>query len=166
MEVGRALGPVVAAARRRAHRVGDRHIDTAHLLHALAEADAGVRDALGPAPQVARVLAYLVQRTIGYGLRWQGSVEDSGALPLLGHGPPGPAAGCTGPRAVFPGYSPAAAVALERALARAAARGAGGVPTGVDLLIALAADDGCRAVEVLRRAGVDTRRLAAGADLR
>lgn len=74
------LVSVVTAARRRAVRDGDRQIDTAHLLHSLIEADAEVRAVLGPGPRLARVLGYLAQRSIGYGLRWRGSVEDRGAL--------------------------------------------------------------------------------------
>ncbi|MEU7133233.1 Clp protease N-terminal domain-containing protein [Streptomyces sp. NPDC046261] len=138
-------------ARRRAARDGDRQIDTAHLLHTLLEADPRARQALpgGPA-QVARLLGYLVQRTIGYGLRWSGTVEDSGSLPAL-----------TG--AAVPGWSPAAADAMREAYARARARGAVCVE-GTDLLAALVRDPRCRAVEVLRRAGVDTGLLAARVD--
>ncbi|WP_374983973.1 Clp protease N-terminal domain-containing protein [Streptomyces fradiae] len=72
------LAAVVAGARRRAARDGDRQIDTAHLLHSLAECDPEVRAVLG-AERTARVLAYLVQRSIGYGLRWYGTVEEPGA---------------------------------------------------------------------------------------
>ncbi|MEU4212909.1 Clp protease N-terminal domain-containing protein [Streptomyces sp. NPDC026206] len=142
------LASAVAGARRRAARDGDRQIDTAHLLHTLLEADPGVRDCLhgGPA-RVARLLGYLVQRTIGYALRWSGTVEDSGALPAL-------------PAAVVPGWSPAAAGAMSKARARAHARGAGRVE-GVDLLAALVRDPRCRAVEVLRRAGADPALIAA-----
>ncbi|WHM41463.1 Clp protease N-terminal domain-containing protein [Streptomyces sp. BPTC-684] len=143
------MASVVAGARRRALRDGDRQIDTAHLLHSLMETDPEVRAAFDGAPQVARVLGYLVQRSIGYGLRWQGSVEDSGALPLL----------------TQPGWSPAAVTAMEGALTRAGARGdiqGGDIQVGgTDLLAALAADPECRAVEVLDHAGVDARELAA-----
>ncbi|PKV84501.1 Clp protease N-terminal domain-containing protein [Streptomyces sp. TLI_146] len=138
------MASVVAGARRRALRDGDRQIDTAHLLHSLMETDPEVRAAFDGAPQVARVLGYLVQRSIGYGLRWQGSVEDSGALPLL----------------TQPGWSPAAVTAMEAALSRAGARGEIRVG-GTDLLAALAADPECRAVEVLDHAGVDAGELAA-----
>ncbi|WP_371651013.1 MULTISPECIES: Clp protease N-terminal domain-containing protein [unclassified Streptomyces] len=138
------MASVVAGARRRALRDGDRQIDTAHLLHSLMETDPEVRAAFDGAPQVARVLGYLVQRSIGYGLRWQGSVEDSGALPLLAQ----------------PGWSPAAVTAMEGALARAGARGDARVG-GTDLLAALAGDPECRAVEVLDHAGVDAGELAA-----
>ncbi|MER6998938.1 Clp protease N-terminal domain-containing protein [Streptomyces sp. NPDC000410] len=135
------LASVVAGARRRALRDGDRQIDTAHLLHSLIEGDGGARAAFGDGPQVARVLGYLVQRSIGYGLRWQGSVEDSGAGPAV--------------RAAEPaGWSPSAAAAMEGALVRARLRG-GPRATGLDLLAAIAADHRCRAVEVLDRAGVD-----------
>ncbi|MFF9630595.1 Clp protease N-terminal domain-containing protein [Streptomyces fradiae] len=93
--LGAELAAVVAAARRRAARDGDRQIDTAHLLHSLAESHPEVRAALG-AERAARVLAYLVQRSIGYGLRWHGTVEDSGAGAVVRGGeapePPGPAA--------------------------------------------------------------------------
>ncbi|AKN73544.1 peptidase [Streptomyces sp. PBH53] len=74
---------MVAGARRRAVRDGDRQTDTAHLLHALLEHDPEARAAVGGPQRLARLLGYLVQRSIGYGLRWQGSVEDSGAIPLV-----------------------------------------------------------------------------------
>ncbi|MEN8655215.1 Clp protease N-terminal domain-containing protein [Streptomyces sp. 21So2-11] len=140
------LAPVVAGARRRALRDGDRQIDTAHLLHSVIESDPAVRAVFAGDPQVARVLGYLVQRSIGYGLRWQGAVEDSGALPLVGE-------------ADVAGWSPGAVSAMRHALAGAAARGDQRAD-GRDLLAALAADQGCRAVEVLVRAGVDTEVLA------
>jgi ATP-dependent Clp protease ATP-binding subunit ClpA len=141
------LRSVVFSARRRAARDGDRQIDTAHLLHSLLECDPRSREALGDGTgKVARVLAYLVQRSIGYGMRWQGTVEDSGALPV------------TAVR-VAPGWSPSATAALRDALSRAAGRGADPAE-GLDLLAALAADPGCRAVQVLRSAGVDPQRLA------
>ncbi|MEV5879564.1 Clp protease N-terminal domain-containing protein [Streptomyces sp. NPDC052101] len=140
---------VVAGARRRAVRDGDRQIDTAHLLHSLLEHDPEVRAAVGGPPRLARLLGYLVQRSIGYGLRWQGSVEDSGALAVL------PATAVPGPRdprdAV--GWSPTAAAALADARERARRRGEPRV-TGVDLLAALTADPASRAVEVLERAGI------------
>ncbi|MFE4372692.1 Clp protease N-terminal domain-containing protein [Streptomyces sp. NPDC056835] len=138
------LASVVSGARRRAHRDGDRQIDTAHLLHSLLESDPEVRAAFDGDPQLARVLGYLVQRSIGYGLRWQGTVEDSGAVPLV--------------RDVT-GWSPPAVTAMASALERAERRGeprAG----GLDLLAALSADRECRAVDVLERAGVDARSLA------
>ncbi|WNF25882.1 Clp protease N-terminal domain-containing protein [Streptomyces sp. C11-1] len=140
------LASVVTGARRRALRDGDRQIDTAHLLHSLIEADPEVREAFDGGPQLARVLGYLVQRSIGYGLRWQGSVEDSGAVPVVRD----PAAA---------GWSPSAHTAMEGALHRAGLRGAPHA-AGLDLLAALAADAECRAVEVLARAGVDAARLA------
>ncbi|WP_086792024.1 Clp protease N-terminal domain-containing protein [Streptomyces thermovulgaris] len=139
------LTAVMARARRRAVRDGDRQTDTAHLLHALLESDPEVRTALGGAPRITRLLGYLVQRSIGYGLRWQGTVEDFGALP-----------GATGTR---DGLSPVASAALEHARERAARRGEDRV-RGVDLLAALVAAPRARAVEVLGRAGVDTRELA------
>ncbi|MGV9574741.1 hypothetical protein ACWDRX_37815, partial [Streptomyces nigra] len=61
------LTAVVSGARRRAVRDGDRHVDTAHLLHSLLEHDPAVHAVMGEGPQVARLLGYLVQRSIGYG---------------------------------------------------------------------------------------------------
>lgn len=136
------LATVVSAARRRALRDGDRQIDTAHLLHSLLESDQRVRAVLDGAPQVARLLGYLVQRSIGYGLRWQGAVEDSGA----------------GPVAFEAGWSPVAAAAMEGACARAVLRGEER-PGCLDLLAAIVVDPQSRAVEVLRRAGADARVL-------
>lgn len=94
--LGAELAVVIAAARRRAVRDRDRHTDTAHLLHALLEHDPGARAAVGGPQRLARLLGYLVQRSIGYGLRWQSSVEDSGAMPLV-PAPAGPAADSAGP---------------------------------------------------------------------
>ncbi|WP_416223432.1 Clp protease N-terminal domain-containing protein [Streptomyces hygroscopicus] len=136
------LTAVVAGARRRAVRDGDRQIDTAHLLHTLLESDSEVRAVFG-GPQVARLLGYLVQRAIGYGLRWQGTVEDSGAVPV----PSEPE-----------GWSPTAAGALDAAYERAVRRG-DACACGLDLLAAIVADPESRAVEVLGRAGVDTGAL-------
>ncbi len=45
--LGAELAEVVAGARRRVVRGGDRHIDTAHLLHSLLESDPEVRAAFG-----------------------------------------------------------------------------------------------------------------------
>ncbi|MFH9266931.1 MULTISPECIES: Clp protease N-terminal domain-containing protein [unclassified Streptomyces] len=140
------LASVLTGARRRALRDGDRQIDTAHLLHSLIETDPDVREVFDGGPHLAKVLGYLVQRSIGYGLRWQGSVEDSGAVPVVRD----PA---------VDGWSPSALAAMEGALYRAAARGAARA-AGLDLLAALAADAECRAVEVLARGGVDARWLA------
>ncbi|SCF57947.1 Clp amino terminal domain-containing protein, pathogenicity island component [Streptomyces sp. PgraA7] len=137
---------MLTGARRRALRDGDRQIDTAHLLHSLIETDPDVREAFDGGPQLARVLGYLVQRSIGYGLRWQGSVEDSGAVPVVRD----PAAD---------GWSPSALAAMDDALYRAASRGEDRAH-GLDLLAALAADAESRAVEVLTRGGVDARWLA------
>ncbi|MET7621410.1 Clp protease N-terminal domain-containing protein [Streptomyces sp. NPDC005408] len=148
------LASVVAGARRRALRDGDRQVDTAHLLHSLIESNAEVRTALGDGPQVARVLGYLVQRSIGYGLRWQGSVEDSGTIPAVRE-----------TDGEMSGWSPSVAAAMEGALERAGLRGEARAGA-VDLLACIAADPECRAVEVLRRAGVDAQvlsgRIAAG----
>lgn len=142
------LAAVVAGARRRAVRDGDRQVDTAHLLHTLLESGPEVRAAFDGAPQVARLLGYLVQRSIGYGLRWQSTVEDSGA-----------------PHAVTGagGLSPVASAALEHACERAARRGED-LARGVDLLAALVAAPRARAVEVLTRAGIDARDLAGRLD--
>lgn len=152
---GAGLRAVIAGARRRAHRDAERQIDTAHLLHALLECDPQARDTLGrvatgaaggeAALRVARVLAYLAQRSIGYGLRWRSTVEGAAARP--------PAPGGTG-------FSPCAVAALGDAAGRTAARGGDRIE-GVDLLAALAADPEARAAEVLRAAGVDPARLAA-----
>ncbi|MET7458490.1 Clp protease N-terminal domain-containing protein [Streptomyces sp. NPDC005574] len=143
--IGAELAAVFAGARRRSVRDRDPQIDTAHLLHSLLENDPEVREAFGGGPRMARLLGYLVQRSIGYGLRWQGTVEDSGELPVVRE--PG-------------GLSPLAAVALERACARAASRG-GDPARGVDLLAAIVVDGRARAVEVLTRAGIDTGELSA-----
>jgi ClpA/ClpB-like protein len=143
------LAAVVFGARRRAVRDGDRQIDTAHLLHTLLESDPEVR-AVFDGPHVARLLGYLVQRAIGYGLRWQGTVEDSGGLPVVKE-----------PE----GRSPAAASALDAAHARAVRRGDTHA-CGLDLLAAVVADPESRAVEVLSRAGVDVGALPARIDAR
>ncbi|MER8047459.1 Clp protease N-terminal domain-containing protein [Streptomyces sp. NPDC094032] len=143
------LVTVVTGARRRALRDGDRQIDTAHLLHSLVEGDPETAAVFEGSHQQARVLGYLVQRSIGYGLRWQRSVEDTGSdLPAV-----------RGEESAAAGWSPAAAAALAGAFERAALRGGRRV-RGLDLLAALAADPGNRAAEVLRRAGVDRQDLA------
>ncbi|MEW2633870.1 Clp protease N-terminal domain-containing protein [Streptomyces sp. NPDC048389] len=176
------LAAVVTGARRRALRDGDRQIDTAHLLHSLMEQDLGVGTVFNDPAQVARVLGYLVQRSIGYGLAWQGSVEDSGALSVLREGggpgcPPSPVPhGRRLPSAApdvprrrpsaaplrpdAPGWSPSAAAAMTGALERARRRGSDRAG-GIDVLACVAADPDCRAAEVLRRAGVDVSRLGA-----
>ncbi|MFF5439564.1 Clp protease N-terminal domain-containing protein [Streptomyces achromogenes] len=156
------LAAVVAGARRRAVRDGDRQTDTAHLLHALLEHDPEARAAVGEPRRLARLLGYLVQRSIGYGLRWRAGVEDSGALPVVaapaGRPQPTPA---DAPGRDAGRWSPAAAAALVDARARARRRNAHRV-AGTDLLAALAADPGSRAVEVLQRAGIAARDLIAG----
>mgnify|MGYP001104553043 CR=1 FL=1 len=131
----------MAGARRRAARDGDRQIDTAHLLHSLLESDPQVRLVFDGAV-LARLLGYLVQRSIGYGLQWQSSVEDSGAAPVVTEA----------------GWSPAAAFAMDAARKRSEQRG-DAQARGLDLLAALTADTECRAVEVLGRAGVPTAEL-------
>ncbi|MDT9700426.1 Clp protease N-terminal domain-containing protein [Streptomyces sp. P17] len=144
------LAAVISGARRRAVRDADRQVDTAHLLHSLLEYDPEVRDVFDGAPQIARLLGYLVQRSIGYGLRWQGSVEDSGAVPVVTEAD---------------GFSPLAAGALEFARARAARRG-DEPARGVDLLAAIVVDKEARAVEVLGRAGIDAGEVYARIDSR
>ncbi|GHC79385.1 Clp protease N-terminal domain-containing protein [Streptomyces violaceochromogenes] len=141
------LASVVGGARRRAVRDGDRQIDTAHLLHSLLESDPEARSVFGEGPQIARLLGYLVQRSIGYGLRWQSGVEDSGAVPVVTE---------------TAGYSPLAAGCMEYARERAAGRG--GPARGTDLLAAIVADPQARAVEVLERAGIDPREVFARLD--
>lgn len=147
------LAAAVANARRRAARGGDPEVDTAHLLHSLLESDPAVRAFLGGGSQSARLLGYLAQRSIGYGLRWRHTAETGGRRAPEG-----------GSRLV-PGWSPAAAGALEVALARAAARGER-CADGADLFAGLAADAECRAVEVFRATGVDVRALAGRLDVR
>ncbi|MGW3510743.1 Clp protease N-terminal domain-containing protein [Streptomyces sp. NPDC000994] len=142
------LAAAVVGARRRAVRDGDRQIDTAHLLHALLESDPEVRAAFDGGPQIARLLGYLVQRSIGYGLRWQSTVEDSGALPVVTEAD---------------GLSPMAFAALEYACERAARRG-DDLARGLDLLAAIVVDPQARAVEVLTRAAIDAGELAARLD--
>lgn len=139
-------------------RDGDRQIDTAHLLHSLLENDPEVRAAFGGGPQLARLFGYLVQRSIGYGLRWQGGVEDSGAVPVV---------------TTVEGFSPLASTALRQARVRAAARPGPHTPDagraaygdsarGVDLLAAVLADPQTRAVEVLGRAASTPSSCARG----
>ncbi|WP_409056416.1 Clp protease N-terminal domain-containing protein [Streptomyces sp. SYP-A7185] len=143
-----ALASVVAGARRRAVRDGDRQIDTAHLLHSLLETDPDVR-AVFEGAQVVRLLGYLVQRSIGYGLQWQGTVEDSGAVPMVG-------ATGSAASAKETGWSPSASAAMETAVERADRRGAPHA-RGLDLLAGLLADPDNRAVAVLARAGAEAR---------
>ncbi|MGW1004787.1 Clp protease N-terminal domain-containing protein [Streptomyces sp. NPDC002520] len=149
------LAAVVAGARRRAVRDGDRQIDTAHLLHSLLESDPQVRAAVGTSAQLARLLGYLVQRSIGYGLRWQSGVEGSGAVAVV----PRPARH-GGESKDTGGWSPVAAAAMGDARHRARHRGEHQA-TGTDLLAALVADPQSRAVEVLERAGISTPALRA-----
>ncbi|MFJ4468740.1 Clp protease N-terminal domain-containing protein [Streptomyces sp. NPDC089424] len=137
------LAAVVAGARRRAVRDGDRQVDTAHLLHSLLEHDPDVRAVFDSEPQLARLLGYLVQRSIGYGLRWQTAVEDSGTVPVVSG---------------VPGRSPLAAAAMAYAAERAARRGDGRA-RGLDLLAGIVVDPRSRAVEVLERAGVEAPEL-------
>ncbi|MER8223138.1 Clp protease N-terminal domain-containing protein [Streptomyces sp. NPDC094143] len=141
------LASVIGGARRRAVRDGDRQIDTAHLLHSLLESGPEARAVVGDGPQLARLLGYLVQRSIGYGLRWQSGVEDSGGVPVV--------SGSTC-------FSPLAAAAMEYACARAAGREE--PARGTDLLAAIVVDPQSRAVEVLERAGIDARAVFARLD--
>ncbi|MEV2246095.1 Clp protease N-terminal domain-containing protein [Streptomyces sp. NPDC049970] len=145
-----AMAAVVSGARRRALRDGDHHVDTAHLLHSLVESDPEVREVFDGEARLARVLGYLVQRSIGYGLRWQGRQEGPGAQSVVRE--PG-----------GEGWSPSATAALDRAGRGAALRGRSHAG-GPDLLAALVADPRCRAVEVLERAGVGAEWLAARTD--
>ncbi|MEU2269344.1 Clp protease N-terminal domain-containing protein [Streptomyces olindensis] len=138
------LASMVAGARRRAVRDGDRQIDTAHLLHSLLESDPDARAVLGDGPRIARLLGYLVQRSIGYGLRWQSGVEDSGAVPVVTEAT---------------GFSPLAAASMKYARARAVRHG--GPARGTDLLAAIVVDPQARAVEVLERAGIDAHEVLA-----
>ncbi|MFJ3662326.1 Clp protease N-terminal domain-containing protein [Streptomyces sp. NPDC090119] len=144
------LAAVVAGARRRAVRDGDRQVDTAHLLHSLLDADPEARAAIGPG--LVRLLGYLVQRSIGYGLGWQRAAEGGGvARPVRGDGT------FEGPER----WSPLAAEAMRDARRRAARRGESHA-TGLDLLAALVADPRSRAVEVLEHAGIPAGGLTAG----
>ncbi|WP_432034736.1 Clp protease N-terminal domain-containing protein [Streptomyces cucumeris] len=157
--LGGRLTAVVAGARRRAFRDGDRHIDTAHLLHSLVESDPRVHDAFaGGPPQVVRLLGYLVQRTIGYGLRWSRTVEEPGTGPVAAAAERDGAEASPAPGRSAPLWSPSAAVALEAAVRRAAVRGAV-YADGPDLFAALLHDPDCRAVEVLCRSGVEVELL-------
>ncbi|MFJ6296085.1 Clp protease N-terminal domain-containing protein [Streptomyces griseoviridis] len=175
------LAAVVSGARRRAVRDGDRQIDSAHLLHSLLEHDPEARAVLDDGPEIARLLGYLVQRSIGYGLRWQGSVERSlshsrarlpasaGSLDTSGGtGGAGRADGAGAVSVPVPvsesvpvavaaagdsdGLSPLAALAMGHA--RSLVRD-GGPARGLHLFAALVADPGARSVEVLERAGLD-----------
>ncbi|MBC9718834.1 peptidase [Streptomyces sp. TRM66268-LWL] len=168
-ELDAELQSVIAGARRRAVRGGDGQLDTAHLLHSLLESDPAVRAAFGDGARVARLLGLLVQRSIGYGLRWQGTVEDSGAVPVV------PEQAVREPvvpeRAVRErivrdpaGWSPSALSAMELAQARALAGGRESAD-GLDVLAALASDAESRAVEILRRSGVDPRALVERIDV-
>lgn len=153
---------MVAGARRRAFRDGDRQIDTAHLLHTLLESDPRARAAfVGGPPQVARLLGYLAQRSIGYGVQWSGSVEDSGARHQVSLRDVQSIQAAQG--GAMSGWSPAAVAAMGAAAVRARARGVSHAD-GPDLLAALAGDPECRAVEVLRQAGVDAELLVAALD--
>jgi hypothetical protein len=141
------LAAVVSGARRRAVRDGDHQIDTAHLLHSLLESGLEVRAVFEGEARLARLMGYLVQRSIGYGLRWQGSVEDSAGVPVVVRAD---------------GFSPLAAGAMAHARVRAAGRG--GPALATDLLAAILADPQARAVEVLARAGIDAHEVLARVD--
>ncbi|MFD5013791.1 Clp protease N-terminal domain-containing protein [Streptomyces chartreusis] len=141
---GAELASVIANARRRAVRDGDSHIDTAHLLHALLEIAPETRAVFEDRSQLARLLGHLVQRSFGYGLRWQNRVEDTANAPTM---------------AEATDLSPAAAGAMSAACGRAGWRGeewAG----GLDLLVAIVEVPGGRGVEILQRAGIDVGALS------
>ncbi|MEU6350732.1 Clp protease N-terminal domain-containing protein [Streptomyces sp. NPDC047072] len=154
------LATVISGARRRALRDGDRQIDTAHLLHSLLESDPEAYALFESEPQLPRLLGYLVQRSIGYGLRWQGTVEDSGAVPVV-TAPED--SGAVPVVTADEGFSPLAAGAMEYACARADRRG-DALARGTDLLAAILVDPGSRAAEVLGRAGIDARDVCARLD--
>lgn len=179
------LAAVVSGARRRAVRDGDRQIDSAHLLHSLLEHDPEARAVLDDGPEIARLLGYLVQRSIGYGLRWQGSVERSHSHPRAhlpasagsldtsggtrGAGRADGAGAVSVPVPVSASLSASVPVAVAAAgdsdglsplaaLAMGHARSLvrdGGPARGLHLFAALVADPGARSVEVLERAGLD-----------
>ncbi|MFJ5177528.1 Clp protease N-terminal domain-containing protein [Streptomyces griseoviridis] len=179
------LAAVVSGARRRAVRDGDRQIDSAHLLHSLLEHDPEARAVLDDGPEIARLLGYLVQRSIGYGLRWQGSVERSlshsrARLPasagsLDTSGGTGGAGRADGAGAVSVPVPVSASLSASVPVAVAAAGDSdglsplaalamdharslvrdGGPARGLHLFAALVADPGARSVEVLERAGLD-----------
>ncbi|MGW7433689.1 Clp protease N-terminal domain-containing protein [Streptomyces sp. NPDC054861] len=183
------LATVVAGARRRALRGGDRQVDTAHLLHSLIESDPQVGAVFDGPAQLARVLGYLVQRSIGYGLRWRRSAEETGAGHVVrrdapeavgaldaldrpgGLGWPGTldrpgALDRSGAveRAGVAGWTGVAgwSPSAAAAMARAFERAARrGEPRarGLDLLAAIVADQDSRAAEVLRRSRVDGQTL-------
>lgn len=143
LEQAGALGRIAARARRRAVRAGDAETDSGHLLHALLEADDRALVLVAPLPtQSTRLMGYLAQRSIGFGLDWR----------------PGEGATARPHRPVPPGWSRSAATALERAELSALSamiRGRGnGDPDALDLLAALLVDEESRAVEMLRGAGI------------
>jgi hypothetical protein len=137
---GPELRAVVTRARRRAARAGDPEVDTGHLLHALLESDVRVLGLAAPLPaQATRLMGYLAQRSIGFGRHW-GSGEGAGGL----------GASLT----ALPGWSRAAAAALERVVSAARMR-TGGQASALELLGELAADASSRAAAILHGAGVD-----------
>ena len=134
------LSRVAAGARRRAVRAGDTEVDTGHLLHALLESDDRALGLAAPlATEAARLMGYLAPRSLGFGREWK-SGEGAGAH-----------------RAQERNrlrWSRSAGDALEQASRVALAR-TGHEADALDLLVQLAADPSCRAVEILRGAGVD-----------
>jgi hypothetical protein len=121
MRPSERLVTVTFTARRRAARSGDRQTDTAHLLHSLIESECAVGELLeGYGPGRGRVLGYLVQRGIGYGMDWRGVPEGGQSGP----GAAGARVVAVGARAEGgPGWSVSAAAALEQAWRRARGRG-------------------------------------------
>ena len=76
------LVAVVAGARRRAVRDGDRQIDTAHLLHSLLDADAEAYAVLEADPQLPRLLGYFSSYSATKRCR-----EATGQDPVAAHAP-------------------------------------------------------------------------------
>jgi pyruvate/2-oxoglutarate dehydrogenase complex dihydrolipoamide acyltransferase (E2) component len=146
-----ALRSAAAAARRRAVRAGDGEIDTGHLLHSLLESDPVALAAAAPQPrQVARLMGYLVQRSIGFGRGWRATAEHRAPSSAGGRvtqpPPPLPCPAAAG----GPPWSLAAIAALERAAADCVGR-----HNGMSLLAELAAESDSRAAQILRAAGID-----------
>ena len=121
-------------------------MDTGHLLHALLESDDRALGLTAPqAAQSARLMGYLAQRSIGFGREWR-SGEGAGAHRAQERN--------------SLRWSRSAGDALEQASRVALAR-TGQEADSLDLLVQLAADPSCRAVEILCGAGVDPEVVAA-----
>ncbi|AXI81114.1 peptidase [Peterkaempfera bronchialis] len=146
---------MAAAARRRAARAGDAEVDTGHLLHSVLESDPEALAAAAPQQrQAARLMGYLVQRSIGFGRDWRATAESRPPVRAANDRPG--AVGRLFPSAARPRWSCAAAAALERVADRPV-----GLPVGLSLLAALAAEPGCRAAQILRSAGIDPAQVQA-----